>query len=56
MPKGVGSHANSGRNRQAQIYAVVGSSKRNRQHRLLTNMGLTMEYPSQAGKLVRGIG
>jgi len=40
----------------AQIYAAVGSSKENRQRRLLTNIGLTMECPSQAGKLVRGIG
>jgi len=36
--------------------AAVGSSKKNRQRRLLTNIGLTMECPSQARKLVRGIG
>jgi len=39
-----------------QICAAEGSSKENRQRRLLTNIGLTMECPSQAGKLVRGIG
>jgi len=39
-----------------QIYAAVGSSKKNRQRRLLTNIGLTMECPSQAGKLIKGIG
>jgi hypothetical protein len=41
VSKGTGSHANSGINRQ---------------YRLLTNMGLTMECSSQAGKLVKGIG
>jgi hypothetical protein len=40
----------------AQIYAVVGSSKENRQRRLLTNIGLMMDCPGHAGKLVRGIG
>ena len=55
-PEGAGSHANRGQKSAAQIYAAVGSSKENRQRRLLTNIGLTMECPSQAGKLVRGIG
>jgi len=32
------------------------SSKENRHRRLLTNIGLMMECPSQAGKRVRGIG
>jgi len=41
VPKGAGSHSNSGINQQ---------------RRLLTNMGLTMECPSQVGKLVRGLG
>jgi len=40
VPKGAGSHANSGKNWQ---------------RRLLTNMGWTLECLSQAGKLVRGI-
>ena len=39
-----------------QICAAVGSSKENRQCKLLTNMGWTMDCPSQAGKLIRGIG
>uniref|UniRef100_A0A3N7F3V2 Uncharacterized protein n=1 Tax=Populus trichocarpa TaxID=3694 RepID=A0A3N7F3V2_POPTR len=30
--------------------------RKNRQRRLLTNMGWTRDCPSQAGKLVRGIG
>jgi len=37
-----------------QIYAAIGSSKENQQRRLLTNMGLMMKCPSQAGKLIRG--
>jgi len=41
VPKVAGSHANRGINRH---------------RRLLTNMGLTMECPSQAGKLVSSIG
>jgi len=35
---------------------AVSSSKKNRQHRLLMNIDLTMKCPSQAEKLVRGIG
>jgi hypothetical protein len=55
-PEGTGSYANSGQKSAAQIYAAVGSLKKNRQRRMLTNIGLTIECPSQAGKLVRGIG
>jgi hypothetical protein len=39
-----------------QVCAAVGSSKENRQRRLLMNMGWTMDCPGQAGKLVRWIG
>jgi len=45
-----------GQKSAAQICAAVGSSKENRQRRLLTNMGWTMDCPGHAGKLVRGIG
>jgi len=46
----------TGEKSAAQIYAAVGSSKENRQRRLLTNIGLMMDCPGHAGKLVRGIG
>ena len=55
-PKGAGSHAISGRNRQRRLMRLKVRQRENRQRRLLTNMGWTRDCPSQAGKLVRGIG
>jgi len=55
-PKGAGSHAISGRNHQRRFMRLKVRQRKNRQRRLLTNMGWTRDCPSQAGKLVRGIG
>jgi len=46
----------TGEKSAAQICAAVGLSKENRQRRLLTNIGLTMDCPGHAGKIVWGIG